>query len=81
MRKIIETETYSGLKGELIKLTNKDIIRKPTNKYNEVIDWHYEMLIDGETDCLFNGHLTEVRKMFWERYREESHLRIWKKQK
>lgn len=81
MRKLIQTENYSGLKGELIKLTGKDIITKPTNKFNEIIKWNYQMLIDGKVECLFNGHLTDVRKRFWKRYQEQSHYRIWKKQK
>ena len=57
MRKVVLTENYSSLKGELVKLTGKDIITKPTNKYNEIIDWHYEVLIDGKTICLLNGPL------------------------
>jgi len=81
MRKVVLTETYSGLKGELVKLTGKDIITKPTNKYNEIIDWNYEMLIDGKTECLLNGHLTRVKKMFWNEYQEQSHIRVWKKEK
>ena len=37
MRKLISKENYSGLKGELIKLTGRDIITAPTNKYNEIV--------------------------------------------
>ena len=81
MRKLIQTENYSGLKGELIKLTGKDIITKPTNKFNEIIKWNYQMLIDGKVECLFNGHLTSVKKRFQNKYQEQSHYRIWKKQK
>ena len=81
MRKVVLTETYSGLKGDLVKLTGKDIVRKPTNKYNEIIDWNYEMLIDGKKQCLMNGNLTRVKKMFWNKYQEQSHIRVWKKEK
>ncbi len=81
MRKLISKENYSGLNGELIKLTGKDIITKPTNKYNEIIDWNYEVLIDGKTECLLNGHLTTVKKMFWKEYQQQSNRRIWKKEK
>ena len=81
MRKVVLTENYSSLKGELVKLTGKDIITKPTNKYNEIIDWHYEVLIDGKTICLLIGHLTRVKKLFWNKYQEQSHRRVWKKEK
>ena len=81
MRKVVDTENYSGLKGELIKLTGKDIITKPTNKYNEIIDWNYQMLIDGKEECLMNGHLADVRKRFWKRYQEQSWTRVWKYEK
>tara|TARA_R100000935_G_scaffold40385_1_gene61911 strand:+ start:588 stop:833 length:246 start_codon:yes stop_codon:yes gene_type:complete len=81
MKKVVQTENYSGLKGELIKLTGKDIITKATNKFNEIIDWNYQMLINGKVECLFNGHLTSVKSKFQSIYQEQSHYRIWKKQK
>ena len=81
MKKVVQTENYSGLKGELIKLTGKDIITKETNKFKEIIDWNYQMLINGKVQCLFNGHLTSVKKRFQNIYQEQSHYRIWKKEK
>ena len=44
MKKVVQTENYSGLKGELIKLTGKDIITKATNKFNEIIDWNLSLI-------------------------------------
>tara|TARA_R110002051_G_scaffold258770_1_gene318080 strand:+ start:169 stop:429 length:261 start_codon:yes stop_codon:yes gene_type:complete len=85
MKNLIDTQTYSGLKGELVKLTGKDIVTKPTNKYNYLITWGYQITISnqfGNQEHLMylNGRLNEVKKRFWEVYREESHIRIWKKQ-
>ena len=83
MKKTIIKETYSGLKGELIKLTCKDIIEEPHSKFPEDgnIKWNYQMLINGKVQCLMNGHLTDVKKRFQNRYSKESYLRIWKYEK
>ena len=85
MKNLIDTCTYSGLKGELFKLTGKDIVTKPTNKYGYLITWGYQITISdkfGNQEHLMylNGRLNEVKMKFWEEYQNESHIRIWKKQ-
>ena len=83
MKKTILNETYSGIRGELIKLTGKDIIEEPHSKFPEDgnIKWNYQMLIDGKKICLMNGHLTNVKKRFHNKYLEESYQRVWKYEK
>lgn len=83
MRKLIKTETYSGLKGELIKLTGKDIIIKPSMKYNETVEWGYQILINDKPNMLINKYtdLRKVKSIFAEEYRKESYSKIWRKEK
>lgn len=83
MRKLIQKETYSGLNGELYKLTGKDVIVKPHLKYPEDGDqfWAYEILINGKREYLTKGHLTRVRRDFQKFYREQSWTLIWKYEK
>lgn len=83
MRKLIAAEDYSGLKGELYKLTGKDVIVKPHLKYPEDgdVNWTYEILIDGEREYLTFGHLTRVRRSFQNFYQEQSWARVWKYEK
>lgn len=83
MKNTIIKETYSGLKGELIKLTGKDIIEKPHLKFPEDgnIKWNYQILIDGKIQCLTYGHLSSVKRKFHNIYSKESYSRIWKYEK
>tara|TARA_B100000963_G_scaffold95429_1_gene82223 strand:+ start:367 stop:618 length:252 start_codon:yes stop_codon:yes gene_type:complete len=83
MRILITKETYSGLNGELYKLTGKDVIVAPHLKYpkegNQI--WNYEILIDGKRQYLTKGHLTRVKKDFWKHYQKQSWTRVWKYEK
>lgn len=83
MRKLINKETYSGLEGELYKLTGKDVVIEPHFRYPEDgdINWNYEILLNGKRNYLTKGHLTRVKKDFFEFYKEQSWLRIWKYEK
>ena len=83
MKKLIKKENYSGLKGELIKLTGRDIITAPTNKYNEIVDWGYQILINNKPSMLINKNidLRKVKNMFSQEYYKQSSIRVWSKQR
>ena len=65
MRILITKETYSGLNGELYKLTGKDVIVAPHLKYPK----------EG------NQIWTRVKKNFWKHYQKQSWTRVWKYEK
>ena len=86
MRKLIKTETYSGLKGELIKLTGKDIIIRPTIfsiKYKQIGIYGYQILINDKLNMLLNKNtnLRKAKSIFDNVYFKESKSKIWKKEK
>jgi hypothetical protein len=83
MRKLIKKETYSGLEGELYKLTGKDVVIEPHFRYPEDgdINWNYEILINGESQYFTWGHLSRVKKSFNEFYSKISWSKVWKHEK
>lgn len=83
MKLLKKTETYSGLKGELIKLTGKDIITRPTFKHKEIGEYGYQILINDKLNMLLNKNtdLRKAKSIFDNEYFKESKSRIWRKEK
>lgn len=84
-RKLILKETYSGLVGELFKLTGKDIKVTPCKHYPDDrscdLIYNYLVCLNGEKYYHTKGHLTRVKKSFWNWYQERSWELVWKYEK
>lgn len=84
-KKLITKETYSGLVGELFKLTGKDIQVTPCDYYPEDRScdrfYNYLICLDGKEYYHTRGHLTRVKRDFWSWYQKRSWELVWKYEK